>query len=52
MTTVAKTIQNCSAGLIVANTIRKVIRSIDTGKEEVNHSFADKRIARGSTDTL
>lgn len=52
MTTVAGTMQNCSAGLFVANTLRKVVRSTETGKEEANHSFADNRIERGSTDTL
>lgn len=50
MTIVPGTIQNYSAGLIVANTIRKVIRSTDRGKEEVSQSFADNRIARGSAD--
>lgn len=42
-------IQHCSAGLIVANTIWKVITR-DTGEEETAHS--DNMIARESSNKL
>lgn len=52
MTTIPSTIQNCYAGHIVANTIRKGIRTTDIGKKEAKHSFADNMNVRESTDKL
>lgn len=37
MTTLTKTIQNCSAGFTVADTVRKVRKTTDTGKEVTKH---------------